>query len=132
MFPVTNWGPTNKKGKEAIFLSQSNPGVSYRFVSDGNRNRYYCGNCFSVDKTKVRVVIKDDNYSHFTKHFQSMQKELYRHSVESERIMKGQPIRLRKRKYREAEVKFAQIRQEYRAVVEGNVSCFGLTSLIPD
>ncbi|KAI1699262.1 AAA domain-containing protein [Ditylenchus destructor] len=53
----------NKGGQEAIFESQSHPGISYRFVSDGNRNRYYCGNCCSVNKTRVRVVIKDDCFS---------------------------------------------------------------------
>ncbi|KAI1711964.1 hypothetical protein DdX_09926 [Ditylenchus destructor] len=52
---------------------------------------------------------------------QSMQKELYRQSVESERLLRGQPIRLRRRKYREAEAKFAEVRQEYRAVLEANI-----------
>ncbi|KAI1718961.1 hypothetical protein DdX_06076 [Ditylenchus destructor] len=52
---------------------------------------------------------------------QSMQKELYRQSVESERLLRGQPIRLRRRKYREAEAKLAEVRQEYRAVLEANI-----------
>ncbi|KAI1690941.1 hypothetical protein DdX_22214 [Ditylenchus destructor] len=63
LIPVTNWATTNKGGQEAIFQSQSHPGISYRFVSDGNRNRYYCGNCYSVNKTRVRVVIKDNSFS---------------------------------------------------------------------
>ncbi|KAI1723452.1 hypothetical protein DdX_03612 [Ditylenchus destructor] len=50
-----------------------------------------------------------------------MQKELYRQSVESERLLRGQPIRLRLRKYREAEAKLAEVRQEYRAVLEANI-----------
>ncbi|KAI1698751.1 hypothetical protein Ddc_18929 [Ditylenchus destructor] len=264
-FRVSEWGRNNKGNNEAIFHSRIYEGISYRFSTERERNRYFCANCYSKDKIKVRLVIRDDVFSrnpdelphvcrqikeatiyavknrkvvnivscyfHFTKNctshaadlglkhrlqkdkslrkwfktlvggvhlitdhqkalwdylllnapqiaeyaalasfiqyfqrqwnvetarellnqynndgprttnfsegwnftlrnqfgakhpalgefIQSMQKELYAHSVQSERLFRGQPIRLRKQKYRKAEKQLAEIRLEYVAAME--------------
>ncbi|KAI1707856.1 hypothetical protein Ddc_14621 [Ditylenchus destructor] len=44
-----------------------------------------------------------------------MKRELYSQSILSERLLLGEPIRLRKPKYREAEQRLAELRQGYAA-----------------